>query len=370
MRILGFFAILLALTSLGLTAPGALANEEWRELLKSADAAELRQDHARSISEYKKALRMVPANEENVRAKIDAELSTALIAAQRYEDVTPYCQDLVAVVRRLKAANRLDADVIWSIQSLKDAMGAVLPQNLPFDRLQKVFMQFIELRSSIYEAIDPNAPEAITLRTIAARDWVSKGKDQHAQTELEKILTKCKPKSDESINVRSCIAALQAKHGHTQMTNDLEQELRQKYSAAKTLRLIAVGKLWAQDYKGGLETLDRAQAKLDKPVKNWEEQAKINDLFVDVCVGKNDLSSAASLLKKNLAYLMTVPQSSKAQEICRFRLVDTLHRLHRTKEAEQFQPSRAVNRNAEFEFMLTDDERKAVAKEKSKAVPH
>lgn len=81
---------------------------------------ELKQNHDMAVENIQNALQALPAGEENARAKIEAALAINLLAQNTFQQALRYGENAARAARILKQENRLDADVLLSLQYLRE----------------------------------------------------------------------------------------------------------------------------------------------------------------------------------------------------------------------------------------------------------
>lgn len=350
-----------------LLCPYAQAIELWREKKNLASSYEGKHDYHRAAEFYEAALKSLPASEENAKARIEAALAVDLLTLKEYDRAFELGEDAVHIARSLKAHNRLDPDVLLGLQYLLEACGPALAR-ISGPRTHDLENKLIRLKILLRQASNPRDPRIKDERITYARTFVALHNEEQAIKELSALLSELSPESEMYREIQLAIAGLQEKRGHK---NKFASEyLRTHKPESEALRRVASGKFYAGDYKGAQTLLDRAMTKLSgtRSEKTWEE-VRINELYANLNLDHRDWKGAEVYMRRNVHLLSKDPKDSEKLYFAKLRLADCLRHQNRLEEAAAMQPHRKNKRDKKYmeryDFILTDEEKAALAKEEA-----
>jgi hypothetical protein len=349
-------------------SPCANAIELWKEKKNSASSFELKHDYQRAADLYQAALKLLPANEENAKAKIESAIALDLIALKQYDKAFSFGEDAAHIARTLRTQHRLDPDVLLSMQYLFEACESASAElSGPYERRHTLEQQFTKLKLILSKALNPNDPKIIDQQIAYARTFVALRNDARAEKEMSQILNELSPKSKRYKDVQLAIAGLQEKHGHT--SKFASEYLRRHNSKTEAMRAVADGKFWAGDYAGARAMLKLAMGTLSgtRAEKIFNE-VRINQLYASMCIDHADWKGAEPYYRRNVALSAKDPLTKPAMDSAKFQLANCLTQQNRLKEAAVLQPrnKRDLRYMERYNFILTDEEKAALAKQQAK----
>jgi hypothetical protein len=340
----------------------AFAQSDWHQLLDEAENLDLRHEYRLAIAEYKRALAAIPSSQENARAKAEASLSLALLVTRQYDAACEYGKMAALSAQRLQAKKKLEPEVLFSLKSVFEACEQIAGEGLPVGSP----LSAVRAVDALSQAVAPifRKPGHTTAERIAkAQRMAGEKKYQQAERDLAGILQKDHPPEELSAQINMYIAVLEAKQGRKAAYDRLIRQYKNKYSEAAALRYSAEANLWLWDLAAAKTLVDEARARLTPG--EWLEESKINENTYAICASKSDWTGAERCLRNNLDMLSRHKDAVKETDRARVLLAQLLRRLNRAEEAARLMSAR--NAAKEFEFLLTDEERAAVAKERSKS---
>ncbi len=348
--------------------PYANSIELWKERRNLASSFESKHNYLKAAETYQAALKLVPGSEENAKAKIEAAIALNLITAEKYDDAFSYGEAAARASRVLKMQNRLDPDVLLSLQYLLEACDAVrIPLSVPYKRRHTLNQKFTKLTLLMRQAINPDDPSIYNRRIGYARTFVALQNDDQAEKELSQILGELSSKSKLRRQVQLAIAGLQAKHGRkSKFEIDF---LRTHKPESEALRKVADGKLWAGDYAGARALLDQAMTRLSgTKAEKLHQEVDINLAYASLKIDNADWKGAEPFIRHSVALLSKDPKDTEKLNGVKFQLATCLKEQKRFKEAEALQPPKPDrNKYVErYNFILTDEEKAELAKVQNK----
>ncbi len=353
-----------------LLCPYAHAIELWREKKNLASSFEGKHDYQHAADLYQSALKLLPASEENTKAKIEAALAMDLIALKQYDRAFRFGEDAVQIARHLKAHNGLDPDVLLSLQYL---LESCTPTAAGFSgsavRRHTLEQMLTKLTWQLRQVINPHDPGIIDNRIAYARTFVALGNEEQAQNELRAVLSEFSPKSEKYRNVKIALAAMQEKHG--QKNTFASEYLRTHKPESEALRRVAEGKMWTGDYRGAAALLDRAMTKLTgtRSEKSHEE-VRINRIYANLRIDRADWKGAEPYFRRNVTLMTKDPKDLEALNLAKFQLSECLKNQKRFDEAAALLSEKRNKRDKKYmeryDFMLTDEEKAELAKDEAK----
>lgn len=346
-------------------APAANAADDWREVLRRAENADVRHEYVVAVKEYSSALEKMPATEENARAKTLALLSEAHFALRQYEAASSIGIKAIESALQLRMKNKLEPEVLESIQLLYDTSRYIANHGLPPGVQQHV--RALEAINKLDNALAKIFPVKDTPdnHIRAARQRASVGNYRQAEQDLQRLLQQQKPNADEVEMIKLYIAALRAKQGHPEALNKLQQEVSKKHSQATAWRNMGEARLWLYDLKGSLQAYNHALTLLPKSNKDWQEEGKIISGIAVVYQYDRNYKAAEPFWRRDIELYSKHPEAAAQLKVSQRCLILCLQHLHRDKEAAKILPPKTSG-FSDFEFLLSDEEKAALAKRKTK----
>lgn len=346
--------------------PIASAADDWRDILRRAENADIRHEYAVAARDYKTALERMPANEENTRAKTLALLAEVNFALGQYEAASANGKKSVDLAKQLKARNKLEAEVLENIELLNDSCRQIAADGLPLGtpNHDRVLVSISSLENAVGEILVERKGASVSDQLKAARKCASEGKFKQAETHLRKLLQSSKLESADARRIRLYIAAVQTKQGNPEAINKLLQEW--KYSPSKAWRHVGEAKFWIYDVDGALEAYKHALSLLPKQNSDWREEGTINSGIATMNSYNQNFKAAEPYWRRNVQLYSKHPEATQLLKDSRNILANFLRRLNRSEEAAQVFPKKKPI-DSEMEWLLNDEEREALAKRKNRS---
>ncbi len=346
------------------------AKPAWKEKFDEANSLELRHQNQQAFNLYQSALKALPPDEENTRAKILCSLASSMMALKHYDKAFSYGDDAAQLTRKLKEQKKLDPDVLLSLQFLLElcVYDSKQPQ-LSYEEKHLYIQKLMKLSLTLKQLLNVKDSELFDQRMMYARTFVALHKDDEAEKELIQFLNEMNPGFSGRHKVRLALAGLQAKHGRV---SKFELEYLSNHKPqVEAMRKLAEGKFWAADYKGARDILDKALVKLGptRP-ETVREEAEVNELYATMSLDCNDYKNAEPYARRSVALLSKYSNDRGDLRKAQWLLAEVLKGQKKYAEAAalegpQFERKDRV-RKERYDFMLTDEERAALAKEKAK----
>lgn len=95
----------------------------WKQKSDTASGFESRKEFGKAAKLYKEALQLLPTEEQNAKAKIEASLAANLFNLCKYDEAIAYGEDAVQLAKKLQIEKRLDPDVLINLNFLQENCG-------------------------------------------------------------------------------------------------------------------------------------------------------------------------------------------------------------------------------------------------------
>ena len=361
---------LLFCTTFLLSTPGLQAAKPlWKEKCDAANGLELRRDHQRALDLYQSALKLLPPNEENARAKILCSIASNMMALKQYKSAFSVGEEAVQLTRKLKAQNKLEADVLLSLQYLLELCN--ITTNMPdltYHEKHLHNQRMIRLSLMIKRVLNTKDPDIIDEKMMYARTFVALNNDAQAEKELKQFIAELPPHSPGRNRLQLSLAGLQAKHGKI---SDFEIDyLKNHKPPVEVMRKVAEGKFWAADYKGCSALLDKALVKLGPTrAETIREEADIYELYAVTKLDCNNFKEAEIWARKRVDLLTKHSNDRGDLRKAQKQLIVILKGQNKNREAATLEATqfskKEKSREARYGFLFTEDEKAALAKEKA-----
>lgn len=346
-------------------ASAAVAQGDWHAMLKNAETADLRHQYGPAIAAYKQALASIPQTEGNARAKAEAALSLALLSSRQYRDAATYGKHAVEVAQGARASGKFDPDVLVALKMLDDACEDLSGSGLPAGSRGSDLVAFTDLANTVRPVFHP--PDRSVAHLVArSRELAGAKEYDHAEIALKKILAESHPSEDWRLLIQMYIAEMEFRQGRKELQDKLVREYKVKYSEARAMRILAETKMWLFDMNAARACIDKAGRALNG--KDWLEESKVNEDTFTILRYKREFALAERCLRSDIAMLSNHKEASKELEHAKFTLAQFLKAQNRQHDADLVYPP--PNRAKDYDFMLTDEERAAIAKERANKNAH
>ncbi len=358
---------LICITQLWL-CPIAHGIERWKEKKNSASSFEVRHEYQRAADVYQEALKILPANEENAKAKIQSAIALNLIPLKQYDKAFKFGEDAAVIANALKLQNRLDPDVLLNLQFLLEASDA-LSEGFTgtFENRLTLLRKISRMRAQIRKALNHKEHDIAKERIAYARTFVALHDDKQAEKEMTQILGELSPRTNIYRTVQLAIAGLQEKRG---LTSKLASDyLRTHKPETEAMRRVADGKFWAADYAGAQTLLNQALSKLSGTKhEKLQEEVRVHYQLANIKLDSADYKGAEQYYRRNIAITSKDPESVVELNAAKFQLANCLKKQNRLKEAAALQEPRTDRKKylERYNFILTDKEKADLAKEREK----
>ncbi|MBX9951301.1 MAG: hypothetical protein K2Y39_19185 [Candidatus Obscuribacterales bacterium] len=340
----------------------------WKQKSDKASGFESRKEFGKAAELYKEALRLLPAGEQNGKAKIEASLAANLFNLRKYDEALAYGEDAAQIARQLQQEKKLDPDVLINLNYLQENCSQHNRNNSVYSaRSHELDNKAFRLSLTLKQMVNPNDSKLYYDWITYARTFLSLGRDAEAVQELKKLLKILSPKSERYENVQLCLAALESKHGRlTKLETDYMRRVKPE---AKAIAKVAECKLWAADYKNAVALLDKAAQKISKsPDRNVLETVEINRVRASIKMDLADWKGAELYLRQNVELLTKYGKEESILRGARLLLAHSLDKQNRVAEADAIRNGNLKKKGSKrnYDFIFTDEERAALQKERSR----
>ncbi len=339
----------------------------WKQKSDTASGFESRKEFGKAAKLYKEALLLLPPEEQNAKAKIEASLAANLFNLSKYDEALSYGEDAVQLAKKLQIERKLDPDVLINLNFLQENCSQHNRSNTIYTaRNHEIDNKSFRLSIKLRQMVNPNDSKLYYDCLFYARTFIALGRDADAQKELQKLLKILTPGSERYENVQLCSAALKAKNG--QMSKFETDFMLRVKPEAKAMTKVAECKYWAADYKNAKILLDKASQKLSKsPHENLLETVEINRVRASIRMDLWDWKGAEIYLRKNIELLTKYGKDESLLMSAKSLLAHALEKQNRVAEAEAVRNTnkkKKKNSKAKYDFLFTDEERAALQKER------
>lgn len=338
----------------------------WKQKSDTASGFESRKEFGKAAQLYKEALQLLPPEEQNAKAKIEASLAADLFNLSKYDEALSYGEDAFQLAKKLQIEKKLDPDVLINLNFLQENCSQHNRNNTVYAaRSHELDNKSFGLSIKLRQMVNPNDSKLYYDWLTYARTFLALGRDADAQKELQKLLKILSPGSERYQNIQLCLAALKAKNG--QVSKFETDYMRRVRPEAKAMTKVAECKYWAADYKNANILLDRASQKLSKaPDENLLETVEINRVRASIKMDLLDWKGAEVYLRKNIELLTNYGKDESLLRAAKSLLAHALEKQNRIAEANAVRNTnikKRKNSKAKYDFLFTQEERAALQKE-------
>lgn len=353
-------ALLSISAAISLTAI-AHAVESWQSLKHDGEELAMQRKFRESTEAFEQALKLVPDTRENERVDMQLAAAMSYNSILEVDKAIAHLRDAAERIRKLKAQNKLDPQVLVSLKTLIDSNERGYSSSVPYSRRVKYKMRMTEALDVICAEVYPQANT--TARKFSyARSFVANSDYPGAEKQLETLLKTTRPSDPLYGQIRWAHAAVERKLSKPQLLASMMQSEKKTKSEAFVLSEAAYGQFWAGDYDAAKQNLNKAlEALKKKPDRNLSEF--VYSIYVDIYKDCEDEKATELWMRKRLA-LFSPKDGEKYYQYSR-SLAHNLRRQKRFEEADNIMPQRKRRRagaKTEWEWFLTDKEKADVEK--------
>lgn len=339
----------------------------WKQKSNAASGLESRGEHGKAVALYQEALKLISQNDLNTKAKLEASLASNLLAVGQYDRAVDMGIDAAKIAKELKSANKLDPDVLLSLNYLQENCGRYRETKEYKARTHELDNKVMALSLMLRQAVNPRDPFIFHDHLTYARTFISLHRDPEAEKELLKLKQWVKPNTRNQTTVLLCLDAMRMKRGQP---GKFEAEyLAKTKPESAALRKVAECKFWAGDHKGSIACLEKAKLKIRGTAsEKLEETVDINRQFASIKMDFTDWKGAEVYLRQSVALLSKDPQNYKQLQTARGLLAHCLKQQNRVAEADALlreSKRKQPNGKYRYDFIFTDEERTALEKERA-----
>lgn len=344
-----------------LSTPEALGAESWQALKHRGEEYSMQRKFRQSADAFEQALKLLPANLENERIDMQFAAANSLNSILEIDKAIALLRDATEPIKKLKAQNKLDPQVLVSLKTLLDSNERGYSTKVPYNQRVKYKFAMTEALNDICADVYPQA-NTTSRKFGYARSFVANGDYPGANRQLELLLKTTRPSDPLYDRICWAHAAVERKLSKPGLLTDMIQKERKTRSEPFVLTEVANGQLWARDYQTAKQNLNKALAILRRrPDQALTEY--IYSVYADLYKDCADDHGAEIWLRKRLA--MFTPKDGEKYFKYSRALAHNLRRQKRYAEADNFMPQKKRSRagaNTEWEWFLTDKEKQDVAK--------
>ncbi len=312
---IGFVLLSISLASCSsIVHTPVFAADSWQQFKKLGQVADVGAEYAKAADYYARALKLVPPQDASQEADVEALLATDYVHQMKFVQSAPLAKHLLEAVPRLKAANRLDPEVLVSVKYLSEAYRSASSAHLPMDQRRKLFNQFEEISIALADVVAPNDDDIYARRLDRARGYIYFGEPEGADKALALSIAKMKPTSRFYDPTRLAEAAVQWSLHKPQLLEKLTTELSKKYTAVELLRLIAEAHFWAANYPECEKVLGKAMTVLAaKKPPDVKAELEIQRLYLS-CYDDRNLWSKSEVHSRRIVELTASTKGKKSDD--------------------------------------------------------
>ncbi len=348
--------IFLLVGEIGFSPPLAIGAGSWQSVKLEGDRYAVEKKFRLAADTYERAILMLPPNSENDRVDMQIALATTYNNLLEIDKAVSVLKIAGDSIKKLKAQNNLDPQVLVSLKSLIEVSDRGFPSTVPYEKGTKAKMRIAESINAICADIYPQANT--TKRKLEfARSFLANGDIPGAERQLlalEKSVARHDPMRGQ---VEWALGAVQQYMAKPQLINALAKREQKKRSEAWVLGEIASAQMWAANYEVGKQTLNKALSLL-KRKPNRDDSEFVLTVYVDIFKDMGDEKGAEPWLRRRLA-LFSPDDGIKYYQYSR-ALAHCLRRQHRFEDADAVMPKKKKNRSGaktEWEWFLTEKEK-------------
>lgn len=350
-----------------LSMPEALASESWQALKHNGEEYSMQRKFRQSADAFEQALKLLPANLENERIDMQFAAANSLNSILEIDRAIALLRDASETIKKLKAQNKLDPQVLVSLKTLIDSNERGYSTTVPYNQRVKYKFAMTEALNDICADVYPQA-NTTSRKFGYARSFVANGDYPGAERQLEMLLKTTRPSDPLYGRICWAHAAVERKMSKPGPLADMIRKELKSRSEPFVLTEVANGQLWAEDYETAKQNLNRALEILRrKPDRALTEY--IYSVYADLFKDCADDKGAEIWLRKRLA--MCTPKDGEKYFKYSRALAHNLRHQKRFAEADNFMPQKKRSRagaNTEWEWFLTDKEKEDVAKAEASGI--
>ncbi|MGH9552560.1 MAG: hypothetical protein ACRD3W_24485 [Terriglobales bacterium] len=337
-----------------------MAAETWRTEKNAAEMCEVRDEYAQAAERYKHALTLVPSDDPNARTRIQASIAIDLLTVNQFNTATFYCDEVARAVKQMRRDHTLDPDTLLVATALQQTCErSRSPTRAGQHELNRIWL-------TLYDAIGIKNKDLVDQQLQYARDFVLMHDKRRAEKELGTIFAALKKQDPMYDVVQMCMAALQKDLGRPTLWNETVEKYHRAYPPANVAVRLAHAQLWVEDWVGARTSLDKALANLKGESADIVDQKfTVYKLYESSYKWSRDNVGAEKYSRLALELLALHKKGSQQYIDAREDLANVLKSLGRTKDAAAYEPDHGFKMKKEWEFMLNDQERADLAKQKS-----
>lgn len=348
-------------------APRCQALDAWRENVRAAQSLEVHADYQQAAAKYESALKQLPAADDNDRAVLEAALAIDFIKLRQIDKGLYHGNQTLQVIRRLKARHNLDGETLISVDALMDACTRDFPEIRQQDRSRARNEDIRKLCEELAIATASDCSETASSGIHDLRSYIAYGKNKEALIALQNNLNRVDGRSPKYWPLRLKMASIKARQGHPEFVEEAKKEMRLKFSENEVVCSLAESQFWALDYGAAIATLDHALANLKQRKDDTvHDEAKIQSIYSRVYIEQGSPRLAEPHVRRWMDILSRNPEDKPELDDAKRTLAFCLRQLHRDKEANAVLGAEGMKGRADYEFMLSDEEKAALKKFQSK----
>ena len=344
-------------------APATGAHETWQSIRSDADTLSAKGNFRAAAGGYERALALCPQARENDRVDMQLALATAYNNLREVDKAEVILRDANIVLKKLKAKNTLDPQVLVSLQTLIEACDRGYDTGTSYEKRVRFKASMTEAVNKICADVYPRG--LTTKRKLNyARSLIANGDLPGCLKNLQELNDSIKKSNASDPLLFQCewgLAAVQQRLGKPQLMATLANRERKVHSEAHVLCEMANANLWAANYDEGKRNLDKALLLL-KRKPNRDDSELVLNIYIDICQDVADYKAEEIWQRKRLALFS--PDQPKYLS-CQRGLAHNLRHQKRFADADKITPKGGHHRTGartEWEWFLTDKEKEDVAR--------
>ena len=140
-----------------LSMPEALASESWQALKHNGEEYSMQRKFRQSADAFEQALKLLPANLENERIDMQFAAANSLNSILEIDRAIALLRDASETIKKLKAQNKLDPQVLVSLKTLIDSNERGYSTTVPYNQRVKYKFAMTEALNDICADVYPQA---------------------------------------------------------------------------------------------------------------------------------------------------------------------------------------------------------------------
>jgi tetratricopeptide (TPR) repeat protein len=336
-------------------------------LVQAGETADLNSEPRRAIGYYKQALAAPARVSTLLRARAESQLALDLLKLDNYNEAVASGTDLLRLLEELKAEKKLVPELLMLVSPLAEELVVGLHElKNPTPALRKLDGHLKDLGKALGRYARLSDKQDAKAKISRARYYLTTGREGLAESTLNEITMSEPRHSDMWWRARIILAGMQNKHGKPQMLQQILKERSAQIGEVETLCEIGDGQAWCGDYDVSAKTLNLAlaKAKAKGSVKGKLEQVHVIDSMMYLYADNAHYKEGERCARMQIELARELKDEQLAA-VAKGRLAVALRKQNRNKEADEVDPL-SDGANAQYEFMLTDEEKEAVRKARQK----